>query len=161
MTVENGEKIEIIGDDSIKIYSTIISKVLLVKNCATNLLSIRKLTNELNYELIFSSTNVVFQELISKKVIGEGLMKNELYYLNHKKLNLNVRREDQLSALWHRRAGHPSDKVLKNSFYFSNIDNSSCESCKLEKFTKLSFNISSCKSEKLFYLIHSDVCVNL
>jgi hypothetical protein len=51
---------EIIGDGSIKIYSTIILKVLLVKNYASNLLSIQKLTNELNCKLIFSSTNVIF-----------------------------------------------------------------------------------------------------
>jgi hypothetical protein len=90
VTVVNGEIMEIIRDGSIKIYSIIISKVLFVKNCASNLLSIRKHTNELNCKLIFSSTNVIFQELISKKVIGEGLMKNRLYYLDHEKLNLNI-----------------------------------------------------------------------
>jgi asparagine N-glycosylation enzyme membrane subunit Stt3 len=60
VTVINGERMEIIGDGSIKIYSTIISKVLLVKNYASNLLSIQKLTNELNCKHIFSSTNVIF-----------------------------------------------------------------------------------------------------
>jgi hypothetical protein len=122
VTVVNGEIMKIIRDGSIKIYSTIISKVLFVKNCASNLLSIRKHTNELNCKLIFSSTNVIFQELISKKVIGEGLMKNGLYYLDHKKLNLNIIREYQLSTLWYKRVGHPSDKVLKKLFGFSNIE---------------------------------------
>jgi hypothetical protein len=46
VTVANGERIKIIGDDSIKIYSKIILKVLLIKNYASNLLSIQKLTNE-------------------------------------------------------------------------------------------------------------------
>jgi hypothetical protein len=155
--IANGERMKIIRDDSIKIYSTIISKVWLVKNCTSNLLSIQKVTNELNCKLIFSSTNVIFQELISKKVIGEGLMENGLYYLDHKKLNLNIRREDQLSTLWHRRIGHPSDKCSKKIFDFSNIDNSSYEIYKIGKSTKLPFNISSCKSEKPFDLIHSDV----
>jgi hypothetical protein len=100
---------------------------------------------------------VIFQELISKKVIGKGLMKNGLYYLNYEKLNLNIRQEDQLSTLRHRRVGHHSDKVLKKLFGFSNIDNSNCEIYKLEKSTKLPFKISSCKSEKPFDLIHSDV----
>jgi hypothetical protein len=95
-------------------FSKIISNVLLVKNYASNLLSIRKITSELNYKLIFSSKNIIFQDVIFKNVIGEGLMKNELYYLDQAKFNFNIRREDQLSILWHRRIGHPSDRVLKN-----------------------------------------------
>jgi GAG-pre-integrase domain len=62
-----------------------------------------------------------------------------------------------LSNLWHRRIGHPFDKILKKLFGFSNINNSSCEIYKLGKSTKLLFNISSCKSEKPFDLIHLDV----
>jgi hypothetical protein len=42
-------------------------------------------------------------------------------------------------------------------FDFSNLNNSSCEVCKLGKCTKLSFNLSTYKSEKLFDLIHSNV----
>jgi hypothetical protein len=52
---------------------------------------------------------------------------------------------------------HPSDKVLKKLFNFSNLNNSNCEICKLGKFTRLPFNLSSCKSKKIFDLIHSDV----
>jgi hypothetical protein len=48
VTVANNERMKIIGDGSIKILSKIIPNVLLVKNCASNLLSIRKLTLELN-----------------------------------------------------------------------------------------------------------------
>jgi hypothetical protein len=55
VTVANNERMEIIGDGSIKILSKIIPNVLLVKKYASNLLSIRKLTLELNCKLILSS----------------------------------------------------------------------------------------------------------
>jgi hypothetical protein len=54
--------------------------------------------------------------------------------------------------------GHSSDKILRRLFDFLVLDNSCCESCKLEKFTELPFNLSNYKSEKSFDLIHSDVC---
>jgi hypothetical protein len=60
VTVVNGERMEILGDGSIKVFSKIISNVLLFKNCASNLLSIRKITSELNYKLIFSSKKCDF-----------------------------------------------------------------------------------------------------
>jgi hypothetical protein len=74
--VVNGERIEILENGSIKVFSKKKSNVLLVKNCASNLLSIRKITSELNCYLIFSSKNMIFQNVIS-----EGLMKNGIYYL--------------------------------------------------------------------------------
>jgi GAG-pre-integrase domain len=90
-------------------------------------------------------------------VIGDGSLKNELYYLNQEKFNRNSRKEEKLSTLWHRRIGHLSNKILKYLFDFLNLDNSSCEVCKLGKYTRLPFNLSICKSEKPFDLIHSDV----
>jgi hypothetical protein len=73
--VANGEKIEILEDGSIMIFTKQISKVLLVKNYASNLLSARKLTNKLHYNLIFSLKNILFKEWMSNRVIGEGLKK--------------------------------------------------------------------------------------
>jgi GAG-pre-integrase domain len=88
---------------------------------------------------------MIFQDVIFKNVIGEGLIKNVLYYLDQAKFNFNIRREDQLSIIWHRRIGHPSNRVLKNIFNFSNLDNSSCETYKLGKLTRLPFNVSTSK----------------
>jgi hypothetical protein len=62
VTVANGEQMEILRDGSITILSRKIPNVLLVKNCASNLLSISKLTHELNCDLIFSIKNIIFQE---------------------------------------------------------------------------------------------------
>jgi hypothetical protein len=101
VTVVNGEKMEILGDGSITIFLRKVSNVFLVKDCASNLLSISRITRELECELIFSSKSVILQKLISKKVIGDGSLKNRFYYLNKKKFNLNSRKEEKLSTLWH------------------------------------------------------------
>jgi hypothetical protein len=69
-----GDKMEILGNCSINFFSKNIQNVLHVRNCASNLISISKITNELNYEIIFSSRNVIFQERITKRVIGEGYL---------------------------------------------------------------------------------------
>jgi hypothetical protein len=74
VVVANGDKMEILGNDSINFFSKNIQNVLHVRNCASNLISISKITNELNYEIIFSSRNVIFQERITKRVIGEGYL---------------------------------------------------------------------------------------
>jgi hypothetical protein len=84
VTVVNGEKMEILGDGSITIFLRKVSNVFLVKDCASNLLSISRITRELECELIFSSKSVILQKLISKKVIGDGSLKNRFYYLNKK-----------------------------------------------------------------------------
>jgi hypothetical protein len=77
---------------------------------------------ELNCEIIFSSKSVIFQEWKMKNVIGEGFLKNGRYYINEEKCNFLATREEELSTLWHRRTGHPSDKILKYIFDFKNID---------------------------------------
>jgi hypothetical protein len=60
-----------------------------------------------------------------------------------------------MGILWHKRIGHVSDKVLKCLFDFKNLDCSGCEVYKLEKYTKLSFTLSTYKSKRPFELIHA------
>jgi hypothetical protein len=84
VTVVNGEKMRIIGSGSIDLFSRNIPNVLYVQNYPTNMLSISKIAQELNCEIIFSSKSVIFQEWKMKNVIGEGFLKNGLYYINEK-----------------------------------------------------------------------------
>ena len=93
MIIANGEKMKIVGIGTINIFSKEIPNVLYVQNCSSNLLFISKITKELNCEVLFSSKNVIFQELITKKIIGKGVLENELYILNYEKINLNVRKQ--------------------------------------------------------------------
>jgi hypothetical protein len=109
---------EILGSDSIILFSKNILNILSVKNCTSNLLSISKIANELNCEIIFTSKNMIFQELITKSVIGEGYLQNALYNLREKKYNFNVKNHEELGRLWRKRVGHPSDKILKYLLLF-------------------------------------------
>jgi GAG-pre-integrase domain len=106
---------------------------------------------------VFKSNNVIFQDLITKKKIGEEFLENDFYFLNSNKFILNIRKEDDLHDTWHKRVEHPSDKILKNLFNFSLVDCSKCEVCKLSKHTKLSFCNSNSTSNEILELIHSDV----
>jgi hypothetical protein len=58
--IANGDKMKILGSASINIFSKIILNVLHVKNCVFNLLSVSKITNELNYEIIFTLKDIIF-----------------------------------------------------------------------------------------------------
>ncbi|KAI5327777.1 hypothetical protein L3X38_027173 [Prunus dulcis] len=118
-----------------------------------------RITNSLNCRAIFSPHNVVFQDLATKKLIGEGHYLNGLYYFSK---NLNVPKGFQVSSnlehqLWHQRLAHPSEFVL--STLFPSLCKSSlvCEICHLSKFTRFPFNSSISRASKIFEIVHSDV----
>jgi hypothetical protein len=91
--------------------------VLHVESCTSNLLSIGKLSKELNCKTIFSTDNVFFQDLKTKKMIGEGSFQNGLYILNIPKFGFHSKNQE-LGDLWHKRICHPSDRILKRVFIF-------------------------------------------
>jgi hypothetical protein len=127
VVVANGDKMEILGNDSINFFSKNIQNVLHVRNCASNLISTSKITNELNCEILFFSRNEIFQERITNRVIGESYLQNELYNVRERKYNFNIKKDEELDKLWHKRIGHPSDRILKYLFDFPKLDCSSCE----------------------------------
>ena len=111
-----------------------------------NLLSVKKLTQELNCDVIFSCKNVVFQDRETGTKIGEGFLENGHYLLNSK-IIFCASAKIVNSDLWHKRLGHPSDKILNSILDFKNLNCSNCEICKLAKQTKLHFSLSTNKSK--------------
>jgi hypothetical protein len=122
-----------------------------------NLLSISKLSRDLNCEIFFLEKHVIFQDLITKEKIGEEHLENGLYFLDSNKSIFHNRKNDNLNELWHKRVGHSSDKILRLMFNFSKYYCSKCETYKFAKLTKLHFYNSNSKSNKIFELVHSDV----
>jgi hypothetical protein len=122
MTVANGDKIKIIGSGSIDLFSKKLSNVSYVQDCPTNLLSINKIAQELNCEIIFTTKKVIFQDWNTKSVIGEGVLENGLYYLKEETCNFVAKREEEIGTLWYKKIDHPSDKILKCIFYFKILD---------------------------------------
>jgi transposase InsO family protein len=66
-------------------------------------------------------------------------------------------KKDDLYKVWHKRMGHPSDKILKLIVNGSQNYCSNCEVCSLAKHKKFSFCNSNSKSNEKFELVHSDV----
>lgn len=75
------KSVPIKGKDKINLVSaTIKSDVLYVPSFPFQLLSVHKLIHTLNCEVIFTSHKVVFQDQITKQMIGERFFLNGLYY---------------------------------------------------------------------------------
>jgi hypothetical protein len=73
VTIANGNKVQICGKGSTQILSKNVNNILCLPDFKSNLLSISKLTQDLNYNVIFSPNKVMFQDRISGKKIGEDI----------------------------------------------------------------------------------------
>jgi len=157
---------------SIPVSKTLtLHNVLNVLNLSCNLLSISKLTQDLNCLAIFYSSTCKFQELSSGRMIGsskevDGLYLFEDEYGPKEKLQKNclnsiLIREDQEIMLWHYRLGHPNFLYSKHLFpdFFKNKNPNlfSCEIFQFAKHHRSSYSPKDCKQSSLFTLIHSDV----
>ena len=70
------------GSGNVSFSSTfLLSSVLLAPNLSNHLLSISKITKNMNCSVTFHSTHCVFQDNITKTVIGIGKERGGLYYL--------------------------------------------------------------------------------
>jgi hypothetical protein len=100
-----------------KFFSKDVKNILYLLDFNSNLLSISKITHDLNCKVIFSPHGVIFQDQESRKKIGEGFLKNGLYYLEEpiNKCHVSLSPIDR-DKLLHWRFGHPSDQVLKICF---------------------------------------------
>jgi GAG-pre-integrase domain len=133
-TVANNEKIKIEEWGMVSIFpKRFIQDVFYVNNYSINLLSISKLSKDLNCEIIFKMKSIIFQDLLTKEKIDEGYLENGLYFFSTNKLIFNTRKNEILCELWHKRVGHPSDKIFKFIFDFSKDYCTKCEVCSLSK----------------------------
>jgi len=99
----------------------------------------------------------------SKKLIGEGERRDELYYFKGIPRITALKVDKGMSLdLWHQRLGHPSMQVTK---IVSGIDvekgtenlNKCCDVCQRTKQTKNKFPISDFRVSDAFELIHYDL----
>ncbi|CAH9138890.1 unnamed protein product, partial [Cuscuta epithymum] len=78
------------------------------------------------------------------------------------KAQMNMMTEVGFFDLWHRRLGHPSDRVLKLVPVISGssgrkVLNKTCVACPVAKKTRASFPISNNKASRIFELVHCDL----
>jgi Integrase core domain/GAG-pre-integrase domain len=154
--VANGMKARINGIGEINLFSIKIKNILYIESFSTNLISIPKLTQELNCNINFSSKIVEFQDRKTGKMIGKGKRENNLYILESQEKKCFVVKNKDME-LWHKRLGHPSDRVLNRIFNYSSNTCNTCGICKMAKQAKLPFSLSTSKTLSPFELVHSDV----
>lgn len=171
--VADGSVTTVAGVGHIQLSPSLLLKdVLHVPKLSTSLLSIHKLTRDMNCTVLFYPSHCVFQDQGSGKRIGLAKEKGGLYYLDASTLHYptvkHVFSESCLSAsnndaIWrhHFRFGHPSFTVLKTMFpsLFKtvNVEDFHCDVCEFAKHKRVSFPMSNNKSSFPFYLIHTDL----
>jgi Integrase core domain/GAG-pre-integrase domain len=156
ITVANGSKVPIEKIGTTKFLSNTVSDVFYLPTFTSNLLSMSKITKEFNCNVIFSPSNVIFQDIVTRKTIGEGKLVNGLYYLDIFNITLAATNMDD-NKLWHYRLGHASYVVLNKLLSLKYLDNSACDIYRFSKQIRLPFTLSTSKTLNFFELVHSDV----
>lgn len=144
--------------------------ILHVPKLACNLVSISKLTHELNCSTDVSATCCLIQEQGSKRMIGVAKQDGGLYYFENDermerqatiaKSNLSsVSNKDII--MWHRMLGHPNFHYLKHllpDLYINKNSNFfTCDICQLAKHIGTSFPAKQYVESHPFSLVHSDI----
>ena len=171
--IADGSFSAIAGTGTIRLSPTLVLyNVLHVPKLSCNLISISKLSQDLNCCVKFSPSHCVFQELDSRRTIGnarecgglylleEGSQSNVSYVQRTCFKSISVSSDNEI-ILWHFRLGHPSFQYLKHLFpnLFQNKDPSmfQCEVCALAKHQRVPFPPRPYKLSAPFSLIHSDI----
>ncbi|KAK9055092.1 hypothetical protein SSX86_026172 [Deinandra increscens subsp. villosa] len=158
--IPNGDAIPVNGRGDYTLPSgTKITDVLHVSKFNCNLLSVSRLTKDLQCSVTFFPDFCVLQGLRSKTLIGVGECKNGLYRMGifgeeRKVMAVTIER-------WHKRLGHASDGKLSKVDFFKNVTfnlkDKLCVSCAKAKHTKLPFGVSHIKTKESFELLHCDI----
>lgn len=145
----------------------LLKDVLCVPTFKLNLLSVSKVTKDLNYCAKFFPEHCVFQDLCTRKVKVTGREEQGLYILTTPPSENVISGMKSLSVigdcdpeLWHKRLGHVPMSVLRKIPVFNNSSCfylQHCDVCPRSKQTILPFPTSSTRSVETFQLIHLDV----
>lgn len=130
-------------------------------NC--NLISIFKLTQDLNCRVTYTADFCHIQDQDSMRRIGSGELKNGVYVIKiPEEGNSLAEVGKDHTSLWHARLGHPSNKTLQHistlfkcNFYFDKL--SCCDICHKSKQCGHSFKHRNNKASEPFALIHCDL----
>ncbi|XP_010496878.1 PREDICTED: uncharacterized protein LOC104773906 [Camelina sativa] len=134
--IANGEQIPVKGIGDLKLFDKT-SKAFLMPTFISNLLSVKRATNDLNCYAIFGPNSVHFQDIETGKVLGEGQGSGDLYVLEKTSPTLSTSTKScfvvNSDSVWHARLGHPHSRALALMLPNVSFDSSMCESCILVK----------------------------
>jgi hypothetical protein len=152
ITNANGEKYPVTGAGEVALSSSFsLSNTLLVPTLSNKLLSVGQVTEDLNCCALIYPKICLFQDILTKEIIGRGTKRGGLYYIDDFRVGQanNARHlgnKERDIWLWHHRLGHPSFSYLRHLFpsLFSNSDNTmlKCKTCILAKSHRVSYPIN-------------------
>jgi len=168
--VADGKMSPAVGKGTVCLPNMILKSVLYVPKLTYNLLSVSKLTKDMNCVVTFFSSHCEFQDRSSRKMIGIAEKKYGLYYFSGVRDSSRVKSQNKMSMsvvsnsdimLWHQRLGHPCFSYMKVLYpnLFVNKENFSfqCEHCVLSKQSRVNYPPHIYKPSRPFQLIHSDI----
>ncbi|KAF8045978.1 hypothetical protein N665_4153s0001 [Sinapis alba] len=131
--IANGDKIPIRGVGTLKLFDKE-TNAFFMPEFTSNLLSVKKCTTNLNCNVIFTPTDVKFQDIESSQMIGKGVTKGDLYMQEDRapvpSFSYSFSSVSTLNknALWHARLGHPHGRALNLMLPGVVFENNDCES---------------------------------
>ncbi|KAM7509738.1 hypothetical protein LguiB_008613 [Lonicera macranthoides] len=160
VTLADGTSSSVLGSGTITPTPVIpLSSVLHLPQLSFNLISVSQLTRKLNCCISFFPDYCLFQDLMTKKIIGKGHESGGLYILDTS-IPKSVACSGVTSAFKaHCRLRHPSLPLLKELCpQFNKVSSLDCESCQFAKHHRSSLSPRVNKRASApFELVHSDV----
>ncbi|XP_013613452.1 PREDICTED: uncharacterized protein LOC106319615 [Brassica oleracea var. oleracea] len=87
--IVNGERVPIKGIGDLRLFDKD-SKAFYMLSFTSNLLSVKRATNDLNCSVTFTPNNVYFQDIEGSRLLGKGVTKGDLYLLEDTKLSTDL-----------------------------------------------------------------------
>ncbi len=160
VTIADGTRCNVVGSGTAKPTPTItLTFVLALPGFSFNLMSVSKLTKDMNCFISFFDDHCLFQDIATKQVIGRGHVSGGLYILDQwvPKSVASVSSTSLFEA--HCRLGHPCLQYLKKVCpQFKSATSLDCETCHFAKHHRTSLGPrTSRRTDSAFALVHSDV----
>lgn len=140
--------------------SLILYNVLYIQGFACNLISVGRLTIEMNCLSMAVGNYCILQDLTMKKPIGVGELRGGVYQLRHvAPSTMALVTRSQSYDLWHQRLGHPSRTTLHlvPALSLSHDDFCPSDICLRAKQTRVPFSTSEGSAAACFDLVHCDI----
>jgi GAG-pre-integrase domain len=147
----NGVSSQVESTGDVHVSNTLtLNNTLHVPSLSTKLLYVGQITEELNCVVLMFPNFCIFQDILTKEIIGRGIKRGRLYHLKELKTgkaNMVVGSSDAEKQIWtwHRRLGHPSFSYMRNLLpsLFSGLDVSSfvCQTCIKAKSHRVPYHI--------------------
>lgn len=158
----NGKSVNATKEGSIYLSNNLnLKHVLFVPELRCNLISISQLIDDIHCTVQFTSTSCVIQDQ-SRALIGTSVRRDGLFYFDAENSvsQIAVNAVSSTLDLWHKRMGHPSERVVKLLPPVSDCKgsfNKACEVCFRAKHPWDRFNSSKNKASRIFEKVHCDV----